>query len=164
MRLRPGVGLRLGACGYGITSLFPTLAAAASPQDGSLYTAAAPHPRERFGAASPSPDWASPWYGAAPRGLRATVAPHYPTLAASAYLQDGLLNCVLMSKCRLMYCYMPPQRPTPAIGAGHRWPSFPYADPLEACICHQCRSGLTPIVNCASILQSSFLLVSGDIK
>ena len=49
----------------------------------------------------------------------------FPTLAASAYLQDGLLNCVLMSKCRLMYCYMPPQRPTPVSGrgiGGHRPP------------------------------------------
>ena len=44
MRLRPGVGLRPEACGYGITSLFPTHAAAAAPQDGSLYAAAAPHP------------------------------------------------------------------------------------------------------------------------
>ena len=43
-------GYAPGACGYGITSLFPTLAAAASPQDGSLYTAAAPHPRNRSGA------------------------------------------------------------------------------------------------------------------
>jgi hypothetical protein len=32
MGLRPGVGLRPGACGYGITSLFPTRATAANAQ------------------------------------------------------------------------------------------------------------------------------------